>query len=325
MAEPPDQMARDAVPLHLDAARPRRLPVLHRCALFLGRQSSTRRRCWSATARPMPAGRRASPSTRRSSRPRSRAATSSRRRSPATTTCRCATSRNVVALPPFVLGVKVPRYLPKAGAIEPEMLAVDAAGKPLAGVDMTVRFIKRNWTSVLQASDFSQGAAKYVTQVIDETLVERKVTSTAEAHALAFAGARGRRLPGAGRGERPHRPPPAGERRLLRRRRHAGDLGAPAGADRDGHHRQGSLHAGRDRDAGDPEPVPDRARTGGGRGAGRAFRYDWVDIANGFGRYAADRAQGADAAARGAFPDHARAPGRAAAPVPPRRSTRASR
>jgi hypothetical protein len=84
---------------------------------------------------------------------------------------------NVVALPAFVLGVKIPRYQPKAGAVEPDVLAVDAAGQPLAGVDMTVRFIKRNWTSVLQASDFSQGAAKYVTQ---------KVASTKEALRLAF-------------------------------------------------------------------------------------------------------------------------------------------
>ena len=75
---------------------------------------------------------------------------------------------------------------PKAGTIEPDVLAVDAEGKPLAGLDMTVRFIKRNWTSVLQASDFSQGSAKYVTQIIDETLVERKVTSTKEAQRLAF-------------------------------------------------------------------------------------------------------------------------------------------
>ncbi len=51
---------------------------------------------------------------------------------------------------------------------------------------MTVRFIRRNWTSVLQASDFSQGAAKYVTQVIDETLVERKVTSVKEALKQSF-------------------------------------------------------------------------------------------------------------------------------------------
>lgn len=93
---------------------------------------------------------------------------------------------NVVATPPFVLGVKAPRYAPKAGAIEPELIAVNGKGEAVEGLEMTARFIRRNWTSVLQASDFSQGAAKYVTQVIDETLVERKVTSAKEALKLAF-------------------------------------------------------------------------------------------------------------------------------------------
>ena len=93
---------------------------------------------------------------------------------------------SVIALPAFVLGVKAPRYVPKAGAVDAELLAVDAKGAPVAGVDMTVRFIKRNWSSMLQASDFSQGAAKYVTEVVDETILERKVTSTAEAQSIAF-------------------------------------------------------------------------------------------------------------------------------------------
>jgi uncharacterized protein YfaS (alpha-2-macroglobulin family) len=92
----------------------------------------------------------------------------------------------VAALPPFVLGVKIPRYLPRSGVVEPEVLAVNAAGEPLAALDMTVRFIKRNWTSVLQASDFSQGSAKYVTEMVDQTLIERKVTSTREAQRLSF-------------------------------------------------------------------------------------------------------------------------------------------
>jgi alpha-2-macroglobulin len=94
--------------------------------------------------------------------------------------------QSVIALPPFVLGVKVPRYFPGPGAIEPEILALSANGDPVSGLDMTVRFIRRNWTSVLQASDFSQGSAKYVTQVLDETLVERQVRSTAEAQRLTF-------------------------------------------------------------------------------------------------------------------------------------------
>lgn len=95
-------------------------------------------------------------------------------------------TRAVVALPPFVLGVKIPRYLPAIGPIEPEILALDPEGRPIAGLEMTARLVKRNWTSFLQASDFSQGAAKYVTEVVDETLVERKVTSTAEVQRLAF-------------------------------------------------------------------------------------------------------------------------------------------
>ncbi len=93
---------------------------------------------------------------------------------------------SVIALPAFVLGVKAPRYVAKAGTFEPEILAVDAQGKPLEGLDMTVRFVRRNWSSVLQASDFAQGSAKYVTEVIDETILERRVTSTRDAQKLAF-------------------------------------------------------------------------------------------------------------------------------------------
>ena len=63
----------------------------------------------------------------------------------------------VPALPPFVLGVKMPRYLPQPGSIGADLLALDAEGKPLPGVEMSVRLIKRDWNSVLQASDFTQG------------------------------------------------------------------------------------------------------------------------------------------------------------------------
>ena len=88
-------------------------------------------------------------------------------------------TQRVTALPPFVLGVKVPRYIPQVGAIDPELLALDGAGKPVEGLAMTVRLIHRQWNSVLQASDFAQGAAKYQTQVLDETVEERKVVSGA--------------------------------------------------------------------------------------------------------------------------------------------------
>lgn len=93
---------------------------------------------------------------------------------------------NIIATPPFALGVKTPRYVEKPGSIEPQIIAVDGKGEATPGVEMTIRFIKRNWVSTLQASDFSQGAAKYVTQTIDDTLIERKVASTKEAQKLSF-------------------------------------------------------------------------------------------------------------------------------------------
>lgn len=193
--------------------------------------------------------------------------------------------QSVIALPPFVLGVKVPRYMPSPGAIEPEILGLGANGEPVSGLDMTVRFIRRNWTSVLQASDFSQGSAKYVTQVLDETLVERQVRSTAEAQRLTFE-----------------------------TRESGVYLVQVEATDRIGRRQQVSV----DFFVGGSTPVTwarppaqtatvttDKERYAPGETAtlviqspfqtGRAlaivetpegrFRYDWVDIANGFGRY----------------------------------------
>ena len=92
----------------------------------------------------------------------------------------------IPALPPFVLGVHVPRYLPQPGAIEAEALALDPDGKPLPGLQMTVRLIRRNWNSTLQASDFAQGSAKYRTDILDETAEERRLTSGDAALPLRF-------------------------------------------------------------------------------------------------------------------------------------------
>jgi len=89
-------------------------------------------------------------------------------------------TRRVVALPPFVLGLKVPRFLPRAGAIEPEVLAISPDGEPLPGLEMTVRLLHRQWHSTLRASDFSDGVARYLTDVVDEPVTETTVDSEAE-------------------------------------------------------------------------------------------------------------------------------------------------
>ncbi|WP_084484767.1 MG2 domain-containing protein [Methylosinus sp. LW3] len=92
--------------------------------------------------------------------------------------------QNVIAVPPFALGVKLPRYVERPGAVTPEFLALDGKGEAVEGLPVTMRFIKRNWVSTLQASDFAQGAAKYVTQVMEETLLERRLTSAKEAQKI---------------------------------------------------------------------------------------------------------------------------------------------
>ena len=95
--------------------------------------------------------------------------------------------QHVVALPPFVLGVKLARYIDQPGAIDPQVEALDGEGHALAGLKMTVRLIRRNWNAILQASDFASGAAKYDTQVIDTTAEERSLTSAAAPTSLHFA------------------------------------------------------------------------------------------------------------------------------------------
>jgi alpha-2-macroglobulin len=88
-------------------------------------------------------------------------------------------TRAVVALPPFVLGLKVPRYVERASQITPALVVVGPDNKPLAGQVVTVRLLQRQWHSHLQASDFSDGVARYRTDVVDEKVSETKVTSGA--------------------------------------------------------------------------------------------------------------------------------------------------
>src|SRR5207247_11436764 len=92
----------------------------------------------------------------------------------------------VKALPPFVLGLKVPRYVERAASIEPQVLVLGLDDKPLAGTSVTVRLLSRQWHSHLRASDFSEGVARYGTDVVDEKVAERKVVSGKEPVAVTL-------------------------------------------------------------------------------------------------------------------------------------------
>ena len=90
-------------------------------------------------------------------------------------------TRRIVALPPFVLGLKVPRYLETAAVVTPEILVLDGEGEEIVGQEVILRLLHRQWHSHLRASDFSDGQARYVTDVVDEKVFETRLRSGAQA------------------------------------------------------------------------------------------------------------------------------------------------
>ncbi|RPJ52767.1 MAG: alpha-2-macroglobulin, partial [Acidobacteria bacterium] len=93
-------------------------------------------------------------------------------------------TRSIVALPPFVLGLKAPRFLERATEITPEIVAVGMDGKLVADKPITVRLLRREWHSHLRASDFSDGVGRYITDVVDNKMSESTVRSGSEPLAI---------------------------------------------------------------------------------------------------------------------------------------------
>ena len=84
------------------------------------------------------------------------------------------------ALPPLVMGLRIPRYSLSLDDIDAEVLITDQNDEILAGQTFTLRLQQRQWHSHLQAADYSQGVGKYVTEVVDETVFETTLTSADE-------------------------------------------------------------------------------------------------------------------------------------------------
>lgn len=87
-------------------------------------------------------------------------------------------TEEVKALPPFVLGMKLPRYLETATALTPQVIAVGIDDKPKAGQEIRVRLFRRIWHSNLRETSFATGQAKYVTEQEDVQLAEKTIVST---------------------------------------------------------------------------------------------------------------------------------------------------
>jgi alpha-2-macroglobulin len=95
-------------------------------------------------------------------------------------------TKQVVALPPFNIGLKVDRFLTTT-TIKPQIVVLDHTETPLAGTSLTVRLSQRQWHSYIAETDFTTGEAKYVTDTVDKVLEERAVTSTASAVSPSFS------------------------------------------------------------------------------------------------------------------------------------------
>ncbi len=84
------------------------------------------------------------------------------------------------ALPPMVMGLKIPRYSESLENIDAEILVTNQNDEALAGQSFTLRLQQRQWHSHLQAADYSQGVGKYVTEVVDKNVFETTMVTTEE-------------------------------------------------------------------------------------------------------------------------------------------------
>ena len=86
-------------------------------------------------------------------------------------------AQEVRALPPFVLGMKLPRYSDKPFTLTPEIVAVGINDKAVKGQEVLVRLYKRIWHSQLRETHFATGEARYVTEQEDVKLGEKTITT----------------------------------------------------------------------------------------------------------------------------------------------------
>ncbi|WP_224249316.1 alpha-2-macroglobulin [Hyalangium gracile] len=93
----------------------------------------------------------------------------------------------VKALPPFVLGMKLPRYSDKPFELKPEIIAVGVDDKAVKGQDVTVRLFRRVWHSQLRETHFATGDARYVTEQEDVKLSEQVVKTDVQPVLPSFA------------------------------------------------------------------------------------------------------------------------------------------
>jgi alpha-2-macroglobulin len=96
------------------------------------------------------------------------------------------TVKQVFALPPFSIGIKMDRFLTGSMQIAPQVVVLDHQEKPLAGKRISIKLFQRQWHSSIAETDFTTGEAKYVTDVVDTPVTDRTLVSSEEALTPVF-------------------------------------------------------------------------------------------------------------------------------------------
>ncbi|HEQ72257.1 MAG TPA: hypothetical protein ENN69_07195, partial [Spirochaetia bacterium] len=94
--------------------------------------------------------------------------------------------KQVIAVPPFAIGLKLDRFLKDSTVIKPEIIIIDHNEKPLAGKTLTVRLHRREWHSYLSETDFTTGEVNYHTDVVDKKIFEKNYVSGDTALSLSL-------------------------------------------------------------------------------------------------------------------------------------------
>lgn len=89
-------------------------------------------------------------------------------------------TRQVLGLPAFALGLKVPAVVRDGASVDTHIAVVGPQGKLLADQVVVARLLRREWHAHLRAGDRSSGVAKYVTEHVDKMVSERSLISAAE-------------------------------------------------------------------------------------------------------------------------------------------------
>jgi len=86
-------------------------------------------------------------------------------------------TKTVRALPPFSIGLKLRRFETEKVSVRPSLIVLDHLEKPLPGKKLSIKIYERQWHSYLSETDIATGDAKYVSDVVDQLVLEKEAVS----------------------------------------------------------------------------------------------------------------------------------------------------